>query len=114
MTDRSCPVCDAHTTAGDRFCAACGMRLDAPVVLDGDNPSATATTEHVRSGGRLSALLVPLLLVSACSGDGIVTTSTLNGSLGPASVTDRLDPVLVVEPPLYYCFLLWFFFSWSL
>ena len=86
MADRSCPVCDAHVSAGDRFCAACGVRLDAPVVLDGGNPPPTATTEHVRSGGRLSALLVPLLVLGVLALGALVLFG--GGDTDPADTTN--------------------------
>ena len=106
MADRSCPVCSARTSAGDQFCAACGVRLDAPVVLDGDNPSST-TTEQVRSGGRLSALLVPLLVlgvvalgaVALLGGGDDEADDPGNESIAEPSPTVEIEPTPVATTP---------------
>ena len=69
MADGRCPVCAAATDTEHRYCAACGVRLDTPVVFDGDR----ADVQIVDSGsrGRLAAVLVPLGVAAALALGGL-------------------------------------------
>lgn len=61
--ERSCPVCGEPTTTAARFCSACGVDLQAQVILDPVAPPEAP--ESVGERRSLSMLLVPLGVVVA-------------------------------------------------
>ncbi len=89
MTDGRCPVCAAATDSSDRFCAACGVRLDAPVVFDAERAPVHVVDSGSRS--RIAALLVPLGVVAVLVVGGLAL-------LGGGDEEDPDDPAAAAEP----------------
>ena len=63
MAERSCPVCGESTAHAARFCSACGVNLDASIIVDPVADRAPLEADDDARG--LSFLFVPLGVVVA-------------------------------------------------
>lgn len=78
-----CPVCAAKADPGDRFCAACGSRLDAPPPVTAPLPSARpirTTTAYApqRAKAMVSTPSLGAVLIAIAGSIAVIV-----GSIGP-------------------------------
>ena len=82
VVDRPCPMCAEPVDDRARFCSACGVRLDAPIVFDGMDPAVESTQEaDGATSRRFSAVLVPIT-VAAVLGVGALLLFATGGDDG--------------------------------
>lgn len=104
MADDRCGVCGARPPAGARFCHACGVPVDTPVIEVGQGPldpgSESAETVTTRRGSR-TLVLVAVLGVAALVGWVLVSggTDDEEDAANPdAELDDGAEPEVTATP----------------